>query len=184
MNAFKYSPWYSLECGSSEISLLRAWKDIQQTFQNVYSKLDWPFQYFKEREQPRHLFFPFLSVIYTEYYNHNTQLSIYWTFHNRLMQGNWYTKASLRATQHRGNDINRLTDSTDWRIQGNCGRHICDLWAALSYTELWLKSDHKENITCTLVAGGMSVLHVLGRSWKQSGDEFGEQYRILKSGRK
>lgn len=172
------------KCGSLEISLLHAWKDIQQTFQNVYSKLDRPPQHLKEREQPEHLFFLFLSVIYTEYHNHNTQLSIYWASHNRLMQGNWYTKASFRASQHRGNDISRLTDSMDWRIQGNCGRHICDLWAALSYKELWLESDHKEDISCTLVAGGMTVLRVLGRSWKQSGDKFGEQHRILKSGRK
>ena len=100
------------KCGSLEISLLYAWKDIQQTFQNVYSKLDWPFQHFKEREQPGHLFFLFLSVIYTDYCNHSTQLSIYWAPHNRLMQGNWCNKASLGASQHRGNDTSRLTART------------------------------------------------------------------------
>lgn len=159
------------KCGSLEISLLYAWKDIQQTFQNVYSKLDWPFQHFKEREQPGHLFFLFLSVIYTDYCNHSTQLSIYWAPHNRLMQGNWCNKASLGASQHRGNDISRLTARTGGfrEIVGDtfvtCGKNC-------SWNHITKRTSHvplsQEKCQCYMCLG----------------DKFGEQHTILKSGRK
>lgn len=70
-----------------------------------------------------------------------------------VYQGNCCTKASLKSSQHREDDISRLTDSTVRGIQENYRRHICDLWAGLSYEGSWLESDHKGEITCTLATG-------------------------------